>query len=61
MKNIFVNILPLVLFLCYCLQAKKDGHRALREVRRFGLESLYSQFFRDKTYSGTCQHQHACI
>ena len=34
-------------------QAKKDGVHALRDVRRFGLESLYVSLFPDKAYSGS--------
>ncbi len=34
------------------LQANKDGHNALKRVRKFGLESLYSHFFPTKTYPG---------
>ena len=33
-------------------QAKKDGHHGLKDVCKFGLESLYCDFFPSKNYPG---------
>ena len=34
------------------IQAKKDGHHGSKDVCKFGLESLYCDFFPSKTYPG---------
>lgn len=34
------------------IQAKKDGHHGPKDVCKFGLESLYCDFFPSKTYPG---------
>ena len=47
-----LNILFTLIYKHVHVQAKEDGHSALKSVTKFGLEDLFRHFFEEDEYPG---------